>query len=643
MRRRSSYYCGGTRPTVLHVCRRVLRDAEAVEDAFQATFLVFVRKAGSISRRESLGGWLYRVAYRIALKARERIAKRKAMEQEGQSPDLSDPLPEDAEQRELRRIVCEEVDRLPAKYRAAIVACFFEGKTHEEAAAQLGWPRGSVASRVARGRDLLHRRLLRRGVALTAGALGTALSVQTSSAALRGVNQTTIQTVKLFAAGSSAGAVVPPSIAALVEGVLQAMYWTRVKIVMVVLFVAGLGGAGATFWAAPPKATKSPSESGQRAEALPPPGGGKAKQPQDADKLAHNMAQSRLNLRELARAMHNYADTYQGTMPPAIYDKTGKALLSWRVALLPYLDHHNLYKQFHLHEPWDSEHNKNLLKLVPKEYVPVGKPETPHWRTYYQVFISDPPTAKSFVTAAFIKGLRPHWPAYITDGTANTILIVEAGNAVPWTKPEDLPYAADKPLPKLGGLFPDVFQAAFGDGSVHILKKKYDETTLRNAITCNDGHLTELDKIEAKPSRPAAAAPGLESALEEWQRKNDALRRRLVREQESIRELKDLRKRFHDQSKKDKGGPISNPRLEALKQENCASARRIVRSLCGESDAARGIQGIAGGKARDKESASGKVTLLSGHAAARTRNHENGLRGVAMLTGGVLFPDRRPV
>ncbi len=125
---------------VLHVCRQVLRDDEAADDAFQATFLVFVRKAGSISRRQSLGAWLYRVAYHVALKARAEVQKRASA-----GPALegiaAPAETDDAEQRELRRLVCEEVNRLSAKYRAVIVACYFEAKTHEEAASQLGWPR----------------------------------------------------------------------------------------------------------------------------------------------------------------------------------------------------------------------------------------------------------------------------------------------------------------------------------------------------------------------------------------------------------------------------------------------------------------------------------------------------------------------
>lgn len=266
---------------VLHVCRRLLRDTDAIEDAFQATFLVFVRKAGSIRRSESLGGWLYRVAYRIALKARQQSAKRESVEHRDSPIDLPDASTEDAATRELRRIVCEEVDRLPARYRTPIVACFFEGKTHEEAARQLGWPRGTVASRLARGRELLRRRLVRRGIALTTTALATALVATRSPAALTGLIRASVQTMKLVTAGSPQVAAVPPSVAVLAEGGLQVMFWTRVKIVMVVLLLAGLSGGGTAFWAA----ASGVAEPTFRAGAEATPAGDKAAQRMDADNV----------------------------------------------------------------------------------------------------------------------------------------------------------------------------------------------------------------------------------------------------------------------------------------------------------------------------------------------------------------------
>ncbi|HEY8503525.1 MAG TPA: DUF1559 domain-containing protein, partial [Gemmataceae bacterium] len=142
-------------------------------------------------------------------------------------------------------------------------------------------------------------------------------------------------------------------------------------------------------------------------------------------------AQSQNNLKQIGLAMHNYHDTH-GTFPAAaITDKQGRPLLSWRVAILPYLDQNNLYQQFKLDEPWDSEHNKKLLEKMPEIYAPVrGKAPQPH-STYYQVF-TGPGTP-----FAGPKGL--HFREF-KDGLSNTLLVVEAGVAVPWTKPQDIPY-----------------------------------------------------------------------------------------------------------------------------------------------------------------------------------------------------------
>jgi cell division protein FtsB len=140
-------------------------------------------------------------------------------------------------------------------------------------------------------------------------------------------------------------------------------------------------------------------------------------------------------------------------------------------------------------------------------------------------------------TAAFVKGEATRIPASFPDGTANTILIVEAGNPVPWTKPEDLHYADDEPLPELGGLFPDVFHAVFADGKVHMFTRKYNEQQLRYAITANDGMPLNLAKIEAR-TRGRAGASGDRATAEAWQRKNEELRKELEQMREQIRLLK---------------------------------------------------------------------------------------------------------
>jgi hypothetical protein len=193
-------------------------------------------------------------------------------------------------------------------------------------------------------------------------------------------------------------------------------------------------------------------------------------------------AQSANNLKQIGLALHNYADQSQGTLPPsALFDKNGKPLLSWRVLILPYIEQDDLYKQFKLNEPWDSAHNKKLLAKMPSTFkAPIDRPVKPGY-TFYQAFVGK--------SAAFEgkKGMR--LPADFPDGLSNTIWVAEAATPVPWTKPEDLAYAADKPVPKLGGLFEGGFNAAFADGAVRFFSKSMAEQTLRAYITRNGGEV----------------------------------------------------------------------------------------------------------------------------------------------------------
>ena len=141
-------------PMVWGVCRRVLRDHHDAEDAFQATFLVLARKAASVMPREKLGNWLYGVAYQTAMKARAMRAKRRG--REGQVPDMPEPMavPDDLRD-DLAESLDRELSRLPEKYRTPIILCDLEGRTHREAASQLGWPIGTVSSRLSRARSML--------------------------------------------------------------------------------------------------------------------------------------------------------------------------------------------------------------------------------------------------------------------------------------------------------------------------------------------------------------------------------------------------------------------------------------------------------------------------------------------------------
>jgi RNA polymerase sigma factor (sigma-70 family) len=153
-------------PMVFSVCNRVLRHKQDAEDAFQATFLVLARKAERITKPELLANWLYGVAYRTALHARNRNARCRQRELEAASMTVPPNQPEE-DSRELTRLLDEELHRLPEKYRVPLVLCYLEGKTHQEAARLLGWPSGSMSSRLARGRAMLRDRLTGRLRALS--------------------------------------------------------------------------------------------------------------------------------------------------------------------------------------------------------------------------------------------------------------------------------------------------------------------------------------------------------------------------------------------------------------------------------------------------------------------------------------------
>jgi hypothetical protein len=196
-------------------------------------------------------------------------------------------------------------------------------------------------------------------------------------------------------------------------------------------------------------------------------------------RMAAARIQSMNNLKQLALAMHNYMDSTGAFPAAALYDKDGKAILSWRVQLLPYLDQNELYKEFKLDEAWDSPHNKKLLAKMPRLFAsPISKAKP--GETHYQAFVGP---------SAGFEGKRGIHIRDISDGTSNTIMFAEASKAVPWTKPEDLPYDPKKPLPKIGGLWKDGFIAAFFDGSVRFLPSKMKETTLRAYITRNGGEV----------------------------------------------------------------------------------------------------------------------------------------------------------
>lgn len=224
-------------PMVWGVCRRQLSHHDA-EDAFQATFIVLVRKAASIAQREAVGNWLYGVAHQTALQARRSAARRRAREvQVTEMPDAEAPQEQRAD---LQPFLDEELSRLPDHYRTVIVLSDLEGRTRKEVAAQLGCPEGTVASRLVRARSMLAKRLTQRGVALSGGALAVVLSQSTGSAGVpAAVVSSTINAASLCAAGQAA---IPVKVAALAEGVLKAMLLNKLKPALAVLVVVAMVG-----------------------------------------------------------------------------------------------------------------------------------------------------------------------------------------------------------------------------------------------------------------------------------------------------------------------------------------------------------------------------------------------------------------
>src|SRR5262245_31376213 len=268
------------------------------------------------------------------------------------------------------------------------------------------------------------------------------------------------------------------------------MFLTKPKaLVAGILALASLGAAVATRELAMAAGKADRSAASQQAapaqETARPAGGDPG--PADVATLVKRRQANEKQLREIALALWDHFDDNKGTFPaPAISSKDGKPLLSWRVAILPYLGEKDLFKRFKLEEPWDSDHNKQLLAEMPKIYAPVV-PMKAKGVTYYQALVGE--------GAAFEPNKRMRLSNF--NGMRGTIMVVEAAEAVPWTKPQDVSFAPDQGLPKLGGLFGGHFHAMFGDGSVQFVSKNADPKELRKAIVRKDGYVVDFDKLIA--------------------------------------------------------------------------------------------------------------------------------------------------
>jgi RNA polymerase sigma factor (sigma-70 family) len=232
-------------PMVLDVCRSVLRHEADAEDAFQATFLVLAKKAGSICKLGSAGSWLHGVAYRTARKARLQSATRR--KNEARTPPRGASEPDDFTWREVREVLHEELAGLSERYRVPLLVCYLEGRTQDEAAAQLGVAISTLKERLERGRSLLRARLVRRGLRPAALVLAAAWPEATVRACLPvGLVSPTISAACLLAAGQETTSTMSAQVVALTEGVLKAMFLTKVKITTPLFLCAILLALGAT-------------------------------------------------------------------------------------------------------------------------------------------------------------------------------------------------------------------------------------------------------------------------------------------------------------------------------------------------------------------------------------------------------------
>jgi len=438
-------------PMVRGVCRRLLVNPHDVDDAFQATFLVLVRKARQLSDPDRLGPWLYGVAKRVASKARTRSTRHR------HEPPVEVCSREEsrAEWLDVMPILDAELGRLPAKHREVLILCLLNGASAEEAASQLGCPVGTVKSRLARAREALRHRLTTRGIA-PAVALAVLSSAEACASPVS--PNLTRATLELLVSSS-----ITPGIAALTRGVLPNMLPKSIVISSLLLGGVAVAGLGTARWLNPSHAQEPQTAVETRSQA---PGGGGAKE------VRTN------NMKQILLAFHNYF-SLNGHFPPlANFGADGLPKLSWRVPLLPYLGENDLFMEFHQDEPWDSPHNKALIGRMPAVFQ---TPDSPALAGQTRI--------RGFAgKGALFEGTRGIAIDEITDGSSNTVLIASARDAVPWTQPGELPFVEGQPLPALDGSDPQGYALGMADGSVRLFPKSA-ERMLRTIITRNGGEV----------------------------------------------------------------------------------------------------------------------------------------------------------
>jgi RNA polymerase sigma factor (sigma-70 family) len=242
-------------PMVLGVCRRVLHDWANADDAFQATFLVLIRKAKSIRKGASVGSWLHGVAFRVAWEVKMKATEQHPPARQAMTAGEHDPSME-AARRELRFILDRELDQLPAKYRSPLVLHYLEGKTKEETARQLGWTEGTVSGRLARAREALRKRLAGRDWVHSEGMMAIMLSEQVAWTPVPKVlADATMKSASLLYAGPTASGVTASASYIVADKVMKSMFFAKLKhgfplAMLLLLGAMGLGIASHRVWTA---------------------------------------------------------------------------------------------------------------------------------------------------------------------------------------------------------------------------------------------------------------------------------------------------------------------------------------------------------------------------------------------------------
>ncbi len=378
---------------VLGVCRRLLGDSHDADDAFQATFLVLVKKARQLRDAERLGPWLYGVATRVATKARAQEARRRGRLRAVQA-EMPAPEDPDGDWFDVRPILDAELGKLSPKLRDILVLCLLEGLTAEEASRQLACPLGTVKSRLAHGREALRGGLTARGLApaaalaVVAGGSRSALASPVS----RTLSMTTVRIAGL------APERIPHAVVALTTGATTNMLHKSSILAAVVCGGVALAGAGLIAWQNPIAFAAGSGEQEAR----------EAPDPARQTSVDH--------MKQIMLAFHNYLQANGHFPRKAIYGPDGQPTLSWRVALLPFLEEGELFRAFRQDESWDSPHNKALIARMPAVFTTPSSP-TRDGTTRIRVF-EGPGTMFAGDRGIMIQDM--------TDGTSNTVAIVSA-------------------------------------------------------------------------------------------------------------------------------------------------------------------------------------------------------------------------